>query len=634
MNYGSTLFKKKLGFASLIILASLAYSQKGFAMEPEGGEEEGSFSEDSINVEMTLKRQLEMGGEGQPPAKKPRTETTYHTAPVPQTPDALSVLANVAVQQIPLTLEDVNALIVQAKENNVDAQNKLIDLFYKGVYRAYLTPEKLGFLDWKTQNPDEPIQARCAHNDPYAAFVIFHFKKIGKSFPDLFSQVHERALQKNPRAQGNLGCMYLDGRGVIQDKKKGVQLIQLAVDQGLAPAQNNLGVMYRTGRHGVKKDEKEAFRLLKLAADQGLALAQNELGVMYHTGVPGVIEKDEKEALRLFKLAADQGYGPAQKSLGNMYRIGWLGINKDEKEAFRLFKLAVDQGYGPAQYNLGTMYRTGVPGVVEKNLATALYYYIMSKDPRTKTLLNTHLYVSPFVEDKNESFQGKIFEIVKGKNLNGERDLQTGLSFLLKRHDQKIAEEKDQEFKIPEIIQAYQKVFQIEKEAEALLFDLKSINPGFMVEGLAFTHELWKDSARQTTPGLLECDVLDGIAYVTFGKKNIECHRKFYNFLSQIDEKFTQADQALNRISVKYYQPEIEMSQKELFHKRNDPQAREECLKLNEKIEKLLKPITEIEEERTELVRIKNEFKILIRFTARDRQDQFCEEYPLVPKKG
>ena len=51
-------------------------------------------------------------------------------------------------------------------------------------------------------------------------------------------------------------------------------------DQGHAPAQFNLGVMYASGQ-GVPQDYAAAINWYRKAADQGHAKAQSNLGIMY-----------------------------------------------------------------------------------------------------------------------------------------------------------------------------------------------------------------------------------------------------------------------------------------------------------------------------------------------------------------
>jgi TPR repeat protein len=91
------------------------------------------------------------------------------------------------------------------------------------------------------------------------------------------------AEQGDAIAQYNLGLMYEDGAGVLQDDAEAVKWYQLAAEQGLVLAQNNLGNMYYNGQ-GVLQDYSEAVRWYRLAAEQGNARAQFFLGLMYFTG--------------------------------------------------------------------------------------------------------------------------------------------------------------------------------------------------------------------------------------------------------------------------------------------------------------------------------------------------------------
>ena len=61
------------------------------------------------------------------------------------------------------------------------------------------------------------------------------------------------AEQGHTSAQFNLGSMYDDGRGVVQDYKEAVKWYRKAAEQGDAGAQYNLGVMYLHGT-GVIED--------------------------------------------------------------------------------------------------------------------------------------------------------------------------------------------------------------------------------------------------------------------------------------------------------------------------------------------------------------------------------------------
>lgn len=58
-----------------------------------------------------------------------------------------------------------------------------------------------------------------------------------------------------------------------------LQHIQTLAEQGDAIAQNELGISYMTGRHGVEVDEQQAFYWLEKAAAQGLAAGIFNLGL-------------------------------------------------------------------------------------------------------------------------------------------------------------------------------------------------------------------------------------------------------------------------------------------------------------------------------------------------------------------
>ena len=73
------------------------------------------------------------------------------------------------------------------------------------------------------------------------------------------------AERDNAAAQGNLGNMYENGRGVAQDYAEAVKWLGKAADQGNVEAMHNLGLMYAKGQ-GVPQDYMEAYKWSDLAA--------------------------------------------------------------------------------------------------------------------------------------------------------------------------------------------------------------------------------------------------------------------------------------------------------------------------------------------------------------------------------
>ena len=76
------------------------------------------------------------------------------------------------------------------------------------------------------------------------------------------------AEQGHAPAQYWLGVMYADGQGVPQDDVEAVKWYRSAGEQGYAPAQSALGVRYATGR-GVPQDYVTAYAWTNIAAAHG-----------------------------------------------------------------------------------------------------------------------------------------------------------------------------------------------------------------------------------------------------------------------------------------------------------------------------------------------------------------------------
>jgi TPR repeat protein len=119
------------------------------------------------------------------------------------------------------------------------------------------------------------------------------------------------AKQGYASAQHNLGLMYENGQGVLQDYKTAVNWYRLAAEQGDAYAQKGLGLMYSKGR-GVSQNKKTAVKWYRLAAEQGDVGAQSNLGTMYDIGT-GVLQ-DYVRAHMWFNIAAISGNKTASKN--------------------------------------------------------------------------------------------------------------------------------------------------------------------------------------------------------------------------------------------------------------------------------------------------------------------------------
>ena len=149
--------------------------------------------------------------------------------------------------------------------------------------------------------------------------------------------------------------MYHRGHGVAQDFAEAAGLYGFAADQGSAPAQYALGLLFRGGL-GVPRDDAEAVRWFRQAAEQGLARAKAFLAHMYYIGQG--VARDYAAAARWYRGAAELGDVKSQVRLAKMYCDG-KGVKRDCAEAAKWYRRAAEQGDTAAPFRLAVIYYNG-----------------------------------------------------------------------------------------------------------------------------------------------------------------------------------------------------------------------------------------------------------------------------------
>ena len=202
-----------------------------------------------------------------------------------------------------------------------------------------------------------------------------------------YETTRRAAEQGNAEAQGKLGQMYMEGRGVPQDDAEAVRWFRLAAEQGVAVGQVGLGMMYGgAGGRVVPRDDAEAVRWFRLAAEQGDAGGQVFLGWLYASGRGE--PQDQAEAARWLRLAEEQGFASVWTNLlggvagisavtGVFFELGF-GVPQDYATAVRLYRLAAEQGDATAQGRLGLMYAAGRG--VPQDYAEAVRWYRLAAE--------------------------------------------------------------------------------------------------------------------------------------------------------------------------------------------------------------------------------------------------------------
>ena len=94
------------------------------------------------------------------------------------------------------------------------------------------------------------------------------------------AMLFEKAVaQGDPNAMYDLGCLYQDGRGVVQSFKKTAELYTMAAEQGHVSAMNSLGVLYIQGQ-GVDQSNELAREWWTKAANEGNEVAIGNLKIL------------------------------------------------------------------------------------------------------------------------------------------------------------------------------------------------------------------------------------------------------------------------------------------------------------------------------------------------------------------
>ncbi|QRY58989.1 tetratricopeptide repeat protein [Sphingobacterium siyangense] len=216
--------------------------------------------------------------------------------------------------------------------------------------------------------------------------------EIGQGVPmDLNKAMewHRKAAERGlAGAQFELGRLY--GRkfsdqansGLINkdDAKQQILWFIEAAKQGHAEAQYALTFCLTNVTVGtdIEEDYAQAYQWLRKAAENGLAAAQCELALWYKSGIDGIIKKDFIQAFEWCSKAAAQGDIGAQGNLGRLYEEG-QGTEQDYAKALMWYLRAADESVegkpfnDVVQYYIGQLYEKGLG--TQKNNKKAIYWY-------------------------------------------------------------------------------------------------------------------------------------------------------------------------------------------------------------------------------------------------------------------
>ena len=116
------------------------------------------------------------------------------------------------------------------------------------------------------------------------------------AYKKAFHLFKKAAEQNQAEAQNNLGLMYSNGEGTVQDYKKAFHLYKKAAEQNQADAQFNLGMMYGKGNGTVRNYVRAHMWWNITSAQYGDTEAQYNLGIIENEMTSADISKAQNMA--------------------------------------------------------------------------------------------------------------------------------------------------------------------------------------------------------------------------------------------------------------------------------------------------------------------------------------------------
>ncbi len=147
---------------------------------------------------------------------------------------------------------------------------------------------------------------------------------------------------------------YIEGKGTEKDADRGWAIVETAAESGSAVAHFQLAVRYFSDD---QPDPARGYGHLLVAGNGGLVEAQNELGLLYLSG--RLAAADAVAGVAWLVRASQAGYAPAQNNLATLYEQGAGGVARSFENAGQLYSLAANQGHAAATLGLARILAAG-----------------------------------------------------------------------------------------------------------------------------------------------------------------------------------------------------------------------------------------------------------------------------------
>ncbi|HEY1121831.1 MAG TPA: tetratricopeptide repeat protein, partial [Haloferula sp.] len=228
--------------------------------------------------------------------------------------------------------------------------------------------------------------AKAIEKEQWAAYLALgdFEENVKKDDKAALANYQKGAEKEQGDCMLRVAAFHLEGKGGLEkSEEKGKEWLVKAAEAG-----NALAALEMASRlsNAEKPDLLGAYKYLLSAANTGLPAAQNEIGLLYVSGKMGL--SDPTAGVAWFTAAAKAGFAAAQNNLGTLYERG-MGVPVDYNNAGQLYSLAANQGHAAATTGLARLHAAGHG--TDQNLAKAWALASLAiergDDKEAKTLL-------------------------------------------------------------------------------------------------------------------------------------------------------------------------------------------------------------------------------------------------------
>jgi len=253
-----------------------------------------------------------------------------------------------------------------AKIGNAIAQYNLGHMFDEGVefekdiYKAF---------SWYL----ESARQGYPHAQYNAATMLVSGHEVETDYT-LAAAFFEKLLSYHHDAAFNLGILYFEGKGVIKDLKRALELFTISANKNDMTTQHYLAQIYYNGLGGVPKDPIKARHWYLKAAENGHAASQFKYAGMCVKGEGG--DKQVLTGTEWLQKASLQGILAADFNLSNL-RGSLIDSPEANTALFNLMQHSAKEGFAWAQANLAWRYENH--RVLTLRLEEAEYLHILNE---------------------------------------------------------------------------------------------------------------------------------------------------------------------------------------------------------------------------------------------------------------